>query len=80
MLTRERQFTPFLYEVPDSYFLSMEMKNIPRNEVFERIWNDREEYLKLYLIIAKSSNSQALLLQEIIQSGENLVEQLESSL
>ena len=80
MLAREKQFVPFLYEMPDSYSRSMEMKNIPRNDVYKRIWNAREEYLELYLIIAKSSNSQVLLLQEIIQSGQNLEKQLESKI
>ncbi len=79
MQARERQFIPFLYEDPDSYSPIEDAKNIPGNKVYERIWNDREEFLKLYLIIAKSSKGQqAQFLQEIIQSGQNLLEQLES--
>jgi len=78
MQARERQFIPFLYEDPDSYSPVEDVKNKPHNKVYERIWNDREEFLKLYLNIAKSSKAQAQFLQEIIQSGQNLLEQLES--
>jgi len=77
---RETWQYPFKNENPEVLFqsLSSEFEKKPNNIVFERIWNTRTEYLDLFMPLAFSSRRQHFHIQNNIDSGQLLLEQLKS--
>jgi len=80
---REKWSQAFKYENPNSFFYISDLgrstffETVPNGEIYEHIWNDHDEYLGLYITIAYSSNIQHKFLQEIIDSGKTLLENLD---
>ncbi len=70
----------FKNEDPKILFESLlsKFETKPNNIVFERIWNKRTEYIDLYISLAFSSHRQSFHIQNIIDSGQMLLEQLKS--
>ena len=71
---------PFINENPEILFqsLSSEFEKKPNNIVFERIWNKRTEYLDLFMPLSFSCRIQHFHIQNNIDSGQLLLEQLKS--
>ena len=83
---REKWIQAFKYENPDSFFYFKanniyelgEYERIPNKEMYERIWDERDEYLGLFITIAFNSMHQHQNLQVIIELGQSLLVNLES--
>ncbi len=77
---RETWQYPFKNENPEILFqsLSSEFEKKPNNIVFERIWNNRTEYLDLFIPLAFSCRRQHFHIQNSIDSGKLLLEKLKS--
>ena len=82
LTNRARETWPYPYkdESPDVLFqsLSSEFVKKPDNIVFERIWNKRTEYLELFMSLSFSCRRQHFHIQNNIDSGQLLLEQLKS--
>ena len=82
---RQKLIQPFKYENLDSIFYLnddhiirlFEFERIPDKDIYEYIWDERDEYLDLYITIAFISKIQHQNLQVIIKSGQSLLENLE---
>lgn len=70
---REVWIEPFLYENIDIVIDTDELSSVPSAEVYEYIWKNREMYLKIYMEIVFISKMQHQQLQEIIDSGQKLL-------
>lgn len=77
---REAWQYPFKDENPEVLFqsLSSEFVKKPNDIVFERMWNKRTEYLELFMPLAYSCRRQHFHIQNNIDSGQLLLEQLKS--
>jgi hypothetical protein len=77
---REIWGAPFVDENLDELFDLVEvgLDKKPSNDVYDRIWKNKETYLGLYFEIAYSSLIQHQHIKKIIESGESLLNMLES--
>ena len=77
---RETWQYPYRNENPEILFqsLSSGFEKKPNNIVFERIWNKRDENMALFMSLAFSSRRQYFHIQNSIDSGQLLLEQLKS--
>ena len=71
---------PYKDENPEVLFQSLSSGFVkkPNDIVFERIWNKRAEYLELFMPLAFSCRRQHFHIQNNIDSGQLLLEQLKS--
>ena len=78
MTNRAREFwmEPFIYEDIDLVTDTEEFSLVPSPVVFEKIWKKKEVYLPLYMDIVFISQMQSKQLQSIIDSGQELLSQL----
>jgi hypothetical protein len=72
-LAREMWIEPFIYENIDIVINTGEVKLVPSSEVYNNIRKNKEIYLKLYMEIVFISKMQHQQLQEIIDSGHELL-------
>lgn len=70
---REVWIEPFIYENIDIVVDTDELTIVPSPEVYEYISKNREMYLKIYMEIVFISKMQHQQLQEIIDSGQKLL-------
>ncbi|MFC3879773.1 hypothetical protein ACFOSV_06280 [Algoriphagus namhaensis] len=78
-LAREKWPKAFISMDPDSYF-GFDIHEKPRDEVFQFIWDHKDEYLEIWTTIAFSSQQQQLSLKRIMDKGEKIISDLESEL
>lgn len=76
---RETWTEPFKNENLDVFFHTSGITVIPSKEVYNRIWQNRNRYLQLYIEVAFVSLNQNENLTELIQSGERLLILLKSN-
>lgn len=69
---REMWIEPFIYENIDLVIDTGEVAVVPSPEVYNKIWQNREKYLKLYMEIVFISEMQHQQIQTIIDSGQDL--------
>ena len=77
---REMGKVPFVHENFDDLFDQFDegLDKKPSSDVYDRIWKNKETYLSLYIEIAYSCFIQHQHMEKIIESGERVLNMLES--
>ena len=78
-LAREKWPKAFISMDPDSYF-GFQIDEKPSDKVFQSIWDNKDEYLETWSIIAFNSQQQQNSLQRIIGNGQKMILELKSEL
>ena len=78
-LAREKWPRAFKSMDPDTYF-GFKINEKPSNKVFQSIWENKDENLEIWSIIAFNSQQQQISLQRIIENGQKLIIQLDGEL